>query len=37
MLLGGHLLMLPAMAAPMLARRDEYTGHHAAPAPQDSR
>jgi hypothetical protein len=28
MLLGGHLLMLPAMAGAMLLRRNEYTGHH---------
>ena len=28
MLTGGHLLMLPAMAAAMLLRRTEYTGHH---------
>jgi hypothetical protein len=28
MLAGGHLLMLPAMAAAMLLRREEYTGHH---------
>ena len=27
MLLGGHLLMLPAMAGAMLLHRDEYTGH----------
>jgi hypothetical protein len=27
-LVGGHLAMLPAMAAAMLLRRDEYTGHH---------
>ncbi len=26
-LVGGHLLMLPAMAGAMLLRRDEYTGH----------
>ena len=28
MLVGGHLLMLPAMAGAMLLRREEYTGHH---------
>jgi hypothetical protein len=28
MLAGGHLLMLAAMAAAMLRRRAEYTGHH---------
>jgi hypothetical protein len=28
MLLGGHLLMLPAMVGAMLLRRDEHTGHH---------
>jgi hypothetical protein len=28
MLVGGHLLMLPAMAGVMLLRRDEYTGGH---------
>lgn len=27
-LVGGHLLMLPAMAGAMLLRREEYTGHH---------
>jgi hypothetical protein len=27
-MLAGHVLMLPAMAAAMLWRRDEYTGHH---------
>jgi hypothetical protein len=27
-LVGGHLLMLPAMAAAMLLRRDRYTGRH---------
>lgn len=29
LMLGGHLLMLPAMAAAMLLRPAEYTGHHA--------
>jgi hypothetical protein len=29
MLLGGHLLMLPAMAVAMLLHRDDYTRHHA--------
>jgi hypothetical protein len=28
-MLVGHVLMLPAMAAAMLLRRDEYTRHHA--------
>jgi hypothetical protein len=28
MFVGGHVLMLPAMAAAMLLRRDEYIGHH---------
>jgi hypothetical protein len=28
MFVGGHVLMLPAMAGAMLLRRDEYTGHH---------
>lgn len=28
MLVGGHLLLLPAMAGAMLLRREEYTGHH---------
>jgi hypothetical protein len=28
MLVGGHLLMLPAMAAAMYLRRDEYAGSH---------
>jgi hypothetical protein len=28
-MLWGHVLMLPAMAAAMLWRLDEYTGHHA--------
>ena len=28
MLVGGQLLMLPAMAGAMLLRREEYTGHH---------
>jgi hypothetical protein len=27
MLIGGHVLMLPAMAGAMLLRRDEYTRH----------
>jgi hypothetical protein len=27
-MLAGHVLMLPAMAAAMLWRRDEYTRHH---------
>jgi flagellar biosynthetic protein FliP len=26
-MVGGHVLMLPAMAAAMLLRRAEYTGH----------
>jgi len=30
MLVGGHVLMLPAMAGAMLLRRDEYTGPHSA-------
>jgi hypothetical protein len=25
-MIGGHILMLPAMVAAMLLRRDEYTG-----------
>jgi hypothetical protein len=29
MMVGGHVLMLPAMAAAMLLRRHEYTGHEA--------
>jgi hypothetical protein len=29
MLVGGHLLMLPAMAVAMLLHRDEYLGHPA--------
>lgn len=29
LLAGGHVLMLPAMLAVMLYRRDEYSGHHA--------
>jgi hypothetical protein len=29
MFVGGHLLMLPAMAVAMLLRRDEYLGHPA--------
>jgi hypothetical protein len=33
-MVGGHVLMLPAMAAAMLLRRDEYTGH--CPARPDS-
>lgn len=34
-LVGGHVLMLPAMAAAMLLRREEYTGqhHHGGSAP----
>ncbi|MFF5260133.1 hypothetical protein ACFY4C_14380 [Actinomadura viridis] len=28
LMMGGHALMLPAMAVAMLARRREYTGHH---------
>lgn len=28
LMMGGHVLMLPAMAVAMLARRSEYTGHH---------
>lgn len=36
-LVGGHLLMLPAMAAAMLVRRDEYLGHdHPAYSPHES-
>jgi len=31
MLVGGHVLMLPAMAGAMLLRREEYTGCHQAP------
>jgi hypothetical protein len=27
-MIGGHILMLPAMVAAMLLRRDEYTGSH---------
>ncbi len=30
MLVGGHVLMLPAMAGAMLLRRDEYTGPRSA-------
>jgi hypothetical protein len=30
MLVGGHVLMLPAMAGAMLLRREEYTGCHRA-------
>lgn len=28
----GHVLMFPAMLVPMIARRRDYYGHHAAPA-----
>jgi hypothetical protein len=28
LMIGGHLLMLPAMAGAMLRRHAEYTGHH---------
>ncbi len=35
LLVGGHLLMVPAMAAAVLRRRSEYAGHPAArPAPR---
>jgi len=35
-MMGGHLLMIPAMLAAMLWRRDEYTRPHHAPAPPAS-
>ncbi|MEW2384272.1 hypothetical protein AB0873_19580 [Micromonospora sp. NPDC047707] len=35
LLMGGHLLMLPAMLVAMLRRRDEYARHHASrPTPR---
>jgi hypothetical protein len=32
-MLGGHVLMLPAMAGAMVLRRAEYSGHRAGERP----
>ncbi|ALG14645.1 DUF6010 family protein [Kibdelosporangium phytohabitans] len=37
LMIGGHVLMLPAMFAVMLLRRSEYTVHHHGPAPSSGR